>query len=383
MSDLFTFIKHPLNMVLFQANEIVPGIKRMMGIYYDEGMDQLIAEQYDKSSGKKVESISIENCKDILLRLRAAKSKTEWLAMDEIPFNVDSQNPKENTNLFSETDNIVLLLRFMNLADRKFDLLYIFFNSNPSNFALIKNDTFLSTTNKKIIESILYSNINLLINQSWHNAAILKKLNNHTRNLIKQNTSIRESLILSREQYGNNLLSLCNDQLNAVALKNSKQYRFSDSAKKLIKTYSGDIDHLRPAINGAVSYLEMLYYGSAETSLVIEDWHLDLEESPKKTAGYVTHPDDKYHKTLVLLDKLEKAAMLVIAGDKKVTGTNIGKACPTPVTAPAISDALSKHRKKIIKLLQEQPERWKTLREHFRPIKNLMYLKNDYLSNSA
>jgi len=56
----------------------------------------------------------------------------------------------------------------------------------------------------------------------------------------------------------------------------------------------------------------------------------------------------------------------------KLTGTNVGKACPVPISAPAISDALYNHKSKIINLMKTYPDKWDVIRTDFRPLKNVI-----------
>jgi hypothetical protein len=58
-----------------------------------------------------------------------------------------------------------------------------------------------------------------------------------------------------------------------------------------------------------------------------------------------------------------------------LTGLNVGSACSTPISAPAISDALKKHRNKILTLLGLYPDRWNLIRSEFKPLINVISTK--------
>ena len=79
---------------------------------------------------------------------------------------------------------------------------------------------------------------------------------------------------------------------------------------------------------------------------------------------------------MALLDKLEEAAVRVVNNSEDLTGVNVGKACSRAISAPAISDALKKHKNKINTLLDEFPDRWKLIREEFKPLINILSPKN-------
>jgi len=55
-----------------------------------------------------------------------------------------------------------------------------------------------------------------------------------------------------------------------------------------------------------------------------------------------------------------------------LTGKNVGSHCDKPISAPAISDALKKHRSEIIALFEQYPDQWPIIRKDFAPIRNIL-----------
>jgi len=80
---------------------------------------------------------------------------------------------------------------------------------------------------------------------------------------------------------------------------------------------------------------------------------------------------------------MENAALNVKSKNKMLTSSNLGNEFPTPITPPAISDALKKHRTKILFLFKEYPHRWEIIRSEFRPIQNILNVKPDLKQLSA
>ena len=115
------------------------------------------------------------------------------------------------------------------------------------------------------------------------------------------------------------------------------------------------------------------------TARIIEimEWHILTEIAQQHKKASDNQQSGYFGKTISLLDKLESASLVVRSNDLKMTGTNVGKACPVPISAPAISDALYNHRKNINKLLDMYPGRWETIRNNFRPLKNILKDKKD------
>ena len=88
--------------------------------------------------------------------------------------------------------------------------------------------------------------------------------------------------------------------------------------------------------------------------------------------GVETMADSRYTKTIHILNRLELAAKKVQSEGKSLNGSNVGLAMETPISAPAISDALKKHKSKIQNLCNEFPDEWKLIRKHFKPIINTL-----------
>jgi hypothetical protein len=157
----------------------------------------------------------------------------------------------------------------------------------------------------------------------------------------------------------------------------NRQLYFSPDAIEKIKSYKGDLKNIEQIIEKTVSYAESLNFDT-EGDIEISDWHLQFEVSGQ--AGTVHEKPvlegDKYAKTISLLDKLEMAALKVKSQQLKLTGTNVGQACPTPITAPAITDALYNHKSKINTLVKMNPDRWNTIRGEFRPVINILKDEN-------
>ncbi len=116
------------------------------------------------------------------------------------------------------------------------------------------------------------------------------------------------------------------------------------------------------------------------SDILIDDFHILMNEKEEIKQKEVINQNvksvpAKYNKTFLLLEKLENAALNVKSKNLLLTGVNIGNEFPTPVTPPAISDALKKHRQKIIFLFNEYPSRWETIRKEFRPVQNILNVK--------
>jgi hypothetical protein len=110
--------------------------------------------------------------------------------------------------------------------------------------------------------------------------------------------------------------------------------------------------------------------------LKIEDYFLhpyfSIEKSSNINIGIEAIEDSRYIKTIQMLNKLENAANKVQSNGKSLSGSNLGHAMSTPISAPAISDALKKHKNKIQSLCNKYPDEWTLIRKAFRPVINIL-----------
>jgi hypothetical protein len=75
---------------------------------------------------------------------------------------------------------------------------------------------------------------------------------------------------------------------------------------------------------------------------------------------------------MLLLDRLEKSASSLKSRSLQLTGANVGKNLSPPISAPAITDALSKNKILIRQLISRHPDKWEIIRKEFRPLLNIL-----------
>jgi hypothetical protein len=188
---------------------------------------------------------------------------------------------------------------------------------------------------------------------------------------------MREETEVTKEKYKDGLIRLSNSYLGDLSKSTNVSYHLSDAAAGKIRDYGRDIGNLKAVVEQAAQYAETMNLEGNSADVLISDFHLVFEEkdvivTKQTVAAPVGDVPAKYNKTFLLLDKLEHAALHVKSRNLLLTGSNIGNEFPTPVTPPAITDALKKHRIKILFLFKEYPDRWTTIRTEFRPVQNIL-----------
>ncbi len=373
----YSFIQHPIEKLHDIIPSILPGIEKIVTVHYDASQKIIKGILTTKEHHQYVSKpLNIDKSLPTLQRYMEEKSSTDWYSRQSLPFEIDGRDKSPTLDIFSEFHNIVLLVRVPDERNEFNDLIFLYLNENPSNFGVTNSINPLTTDNKSIIAFILNNTIRTLVNQQKQDRTTLKTHNKRTRQIIEHTEVLKNEIQHTKENYGVSLVKLCLKFTDEYSAKSSKTYSFSEGALEKIKNYQGDLKELESLIKETLIYVDSLYLDD-KSAIEILEWHLQFDSPLIRNEHSKSIPKsdtivDKYTRTIQLLDKLENAALIVIDQDLKLTGTNVGKACNHPVTAPAISDALYNHKAKINSLMSKYPDKWTTLRNNFRPVKNIM-----------
>ena len=330
---------------------LLPGLSKCVVVYYSASDASVISRQMVKPGiDGNTEKLDIEDSAlEHLKKLRNTKDSYNWLNKSEVPFEVETEKIIQ-MDVFSELEKNILLLSLPNDLDKKKDLIFCYFNENFSNFKISKSDKPLSTENKTIIGILLYNSINSFLNILKSDSSNYISVNTATHEIIESFKKNENRLNSELNEKNEMIIAYLSNYLDELG-DHGKCFRFSEKAISKIIAYNGDLGKLKRAVRKAATYLTSVNYGINEKNLVIEDFLLSLDESSPKN---------------------EKAAQKLILENKVLTSANVGNALVQPVTAPAISDAIKKHKGKIISLIKENPDKWRTIKTEFRPLLNIL-----------
>jgi hypothetical protein len=377
MAEYFSFTDQQLINILNISGLLIPGIEKVVAIYYDNNLEDNYAKYYKRNStGSQIEDFIIEDGENLIQKLRTEKTPYNWYKKEELPFDIKEAD-KLKMGVFDEFENVVLLLRYFNEHDKKYDLIFFYFNNNAGNFGVCSSDKSLSTENKSIIANLLFNGIKTIIETNSQNLQILQLLNENTKSIIQNYYSVKEELKIIKKSYGQSLINLCCGYVKEFSDKRNKDYKLTEDALNKISEYNGDIYNLKSTIERTLLYVDNTRFDNNNEIFEINDWDInfydyDLKDKPDGKNIMITN---KYTKTILLLDKLENASQEVKSKNYNLTSVNVGNLFPTPISAPAISDALRKHRKKILYLMKKHPEKWRIIRKEFRPLLNIIATK--------
>lgn len=384
----FTFTGNPILKALNVSSSFLPGIEKIVALYFCPESSMQKGKIFFNRIGSDpiIDDLNIEEVGNQILKMRKSLTYFEWFRKEDLPFEEKPKKKQSQMDVFLELENVVLGMGFLNEHDLNQDVLLVYFNQDLSNFGVSDSNKLLTPEHKKIIGTLLFNSYKTFIEHARADASALQSFNESTKTLIKKLSQTKEELDKSKFNYGQSLADLCRLYIKELSDAHSNfTFILTDDAISKIKTYQGDITELKGIIQKATDYVSNLYFDNPSTEIYITEDYLnfDLHIPQKISKPQEVQLYDRYSKTMMLLDKFETAARDVMAKNQDITSANVGGACTVPITAPAISDAVKKHKNKIIYLLNKYPDRWSLIRKEFRPVRNIISSRPDVIEKSA
>ncbi len=203
----------------------MPGIEKMITVHYD-GDENLIKGIITEKRTKQytTKPLNLDLALSSLTPFMEENSPYSWLSKQNIPFEIEKSTGKLSIDIFSELENIVLLVKIPDEQNRLKDLVFIYLNENPSNFGVANTANPLTTDNKSIIAFLLYNTIKTFVELQDNDRELLKSANLRTRQIIATTESLKEELERTKDNYGLGFVKLCQDYIQYWSVKNHKQY---------------------------------------------------------------------------------------------------------------------------------------------------------------
>ncbi len=369
MKNQFTFLS-PVSLTALELSaKLLPGIERVeLFTKSEQGIDFKLFTLVDgEMSGS---NLSKKNQADFESIARQTKNMA-WFSLSELPQN--TQPNISSGNLFDELQKSVLAIKIQNTPSGTADLFLFYFRSNASEFGPILSDNVLDTGHKIFAGRLIYNNIKALFEQLVDNQFALVNYNLQISNMLKIHKQQLDEKDRMITQYQHQLRRIIE---SAISGYSSHSLQFSPYVITYLTENFVDIEHLQKQIEGAVNFAKTLSFGSGDLVLNIDihhfiDYHNNTELKPEAKIAGELDSYDAQTKVYQFLEILEKAAIKLLAKGEKLTSVNIGSIMDHPVTAAAISDKLKNHSRKVVSLLNQYPEKWSTIRNHFKPISNI------------
>lgn len=352
------------------SDEVISGIEKAVAIYYDEGSNSIVGKITEAQTADFVDDLYLSDY-SLINKLRSQSIEYSWHTADNLPFETIKEN-KVQLNIFDELNNVVLCLAFNNECDNKKDLIFLYLDKNKTNFGIAHSGKPLSTNEKNMIGQLIYKSFQIIFKQQLKDRITLITTNKRIANLQSQNEQLKEEIRKLNSSSADNKIKVTNDVLNTLGKNYNIEFSLSDSAFEKISQYNGSFPLLSSSIKNSAINAINTKFGMTSNHIELSEWDIDFQSEENLNDNLIDNVSERYQKTLQLLDKLENAAKVVLDHNKKLTSENVGNACPIPISAPAISDALKNHHKKVRNLIKEYPDRWPIIRTEFRPVKNIL-----------
>jgi hypothetical protein len=372
---LFTFIGNEFENVFQYSDLFLPGIEKISGIYYSQRdreirilsrrRDDILEDDFTEILIKPENLVMIQ-------KYRSDFHPFAWIKKDDLPFEISTRPRIQTPNLFTELENVILVLRFPNETDKLNDLLLIYFNQNLGNFGLSRSDKLLTTDHKLIIGHLLYYQFKAFLQMNLANRNLLRKLNNGVRSVINENLTLKDQLKQIMTSYGDNIINIAQQHMLHLSKEYGRNYILTEEALQKIREYKGNLKHLPVILENSVVFTENLLMINEEDTIYINSYSLDFDsyQVVEKAEQFTRKIDSRQSRAIQLLDRLEMAAASLKSRNIPIISSKVGKTLDPPISAPAITDALRKNSDIIRQLLIKYPDKWETIRKEFKPLLN-------------
>ena len=372
---IFTFTQHPILHLLNNHFGLFTGVQKVVVVFKEDKNSRVISIVKDEN---KIDRLDITNFQSEINKMRADSTPYNWFDEDSLPFQIRQAGIFQK-EIFDELNKTILLLKTPSIyEDGLNDLLFIYFNKALNNFGLSANkENKLTPENKPLIARMLYNSINSIISDAKINKdALENSLNKNTHNIIQSLNTERTKHQVLQERFERTFAKLTKSLFHKYLENSNLQINLSKSAIEKLIDFNGDNNELERVIKNTSDYIKTIYSSDTPEIINIEDYFIDTSINLSKTNN--DQSNNRYSKTIHLLDSLNEAVQRVADMNLNPTGINVGKAMTKRISAPAISDALKNHRSKILSLIDLYPNRWRELKQYFKPIQNIILLKNEH-----
>lgn len=363
-----TITAPPREQLLRAWPEVFPGIDRIVVLFRLSDSELAGQELVAQGNGYRLRELLLQGFEDRLAPLLAENQGYGWVSSEQLPFETSSYKSGQ-LEIFSEQSHVVLTLRLKSSEKGDSDLFYLFFREDQSNFGVSRLQGTLDTARKALIGALVFRFARYYYRSAQDVNQYIAEFTDITRELITARPAppvVDNALISWIAQWAN-------AELKQLQTNNPFTFRLSPEALQKL-SLAGNFETARSTLHKAARFAMMLYAGYQGDEVVLEPAFFVFEANTKNEIQSVesTNRQSKLSRTRQLLDRLEAAAIALNQRGEDITSFAVGQALERPVTAPAITDALRKNKRRICALLEQNPAQWPLIRRQFRPLTNLI-----------
>lgn len=298
---------------------------------------------------------------------------SRWFNEDELPFAKSAGDT--NLKQFSLTrESEVNILALKCVATEV--IIIVYFDVPSRHFGMSLTEKHYSASNRKIMEQLLTSSFNQFALFRKEQGALERKLLDYQDYLKEKVKQVQEKVKTAEMVHQQNREALIMQLFKEIAAQLHIKILLSKEARTALSHQQGEIGQLKNLIDQIVHQLmtlqrhqEMLNIEESDIEWIISE--MQRESRPEKEQESVISPVGRLSRTRQLLDRYEEAARIAVYHQEEVNGKNIARYCNPPVTNASISDALKKHKERLVELLQMDKESWPLLRSRFKSLYKL------------
>lgn len=373
MSKLISFLRPVDELIANKLFALLPGIEQVSMIQLVWNTQKAVSSVQMKMISSNIQS-SVISAEEVEYYMKKAFNfqNIHWISRQSSDFSSYINNSQ--VNIFSETENTILLIK---IKKEKNGILWALqFRKDKTTFGLSKSDQTLDTTTKSMIGNLILNFIQSEYRQIEEDRQIYSQVIQPASNLHEQLKLMEVEQHAERENMENLLVNYFNQLIINLSHMHQKHFSFTAGALKKLLHYKGEINDYEKIIEQAAVIAQNYQYKHDE--IEIEEFYINLPEKQVNTHKIQGEGEEsqiidyKYQRAYNLLNRLEDSADLVLENNLPLTSANVGKYFDPPITAPAISDALKKHQRKVLYLLDQFPHKWNLIRTEFKPLQNVI-----------
>lgn len=298
---------------------------------------------------------------------------SKWLNEDEIPLQRQEERAiPGQLSLSRESGVNVLALR----SQETDTVIVLFFDVPSRHFGMSVNEKNFSASNRKIMEQLLTSSMNQYALHLAEQKKFEEKMHDYQLYLVEKVKQAQEKIRISEMVQQQNREALILQVFREAAFNRKIKVHLSKEAKELMAAQTEDLSYFQHLAEHILDHLRLI--NRLQDNLIIEEpdveWvmkEMKKVPEPEQDSAVLLSPIGRLSRTRQLLDRYEDAARIAVYHQEEITGKNIARYCNPPVTNASISDALKKHRERIIELLQSDKNSWPLLRSRFKSMHRL------------
>ena len=368
-------------------NETIPGLESVIITTLDpKGNLWKNVSEFIDGRNEMLERESAEYNK--FANLLIEKAPWEWLFYREL-FTTTIPSISAQLSIDDEIHRRVLAIR---LRPEKSKLNMMVFLTYPELYSFSLKGTKpgpLSNDQKSLVGFNLYHFINSLIHNSWTTIYEGYDQSAYITGMGLTIEKLHNQLKVKEEDQNNRDIEWLKVFINELSVQDGIDYYVEESVWKYLLDLKKDPGYLLKLLRLAIANAKQMFISKAfyPTPFIISNWHLLNIQLADEQEESISTPAPAFivsrkERVIAYLEKYEVAAVKLVRLLRPVTGANLGDFLEPAISASAISEFLKKYADILYTLFNESPEKWPTLRNHFKPLQQIIAGTSTYLDQS-